>query len=82
MTLPIVRDPVAEAPDGDLRGPYGFGRHAHGSDPDARFGFDRAPHPLPAKGAPAMPVAPALPQRAVVESEVEEVILDDLVFRG
>jgi hypothetical protein len=31
--------------EGDFRGPYGYGRPAHKSDPNARYGFDTPLHP-------------------------------------
>ena len=40
MTLPkITPPPAASAPEGDGRGPYGYGRPAHGSDSTARYRF-------------------------------------------
>jgi hypothetical protein len=42
MTLPKIPlppvEPSKETP-GDVRGTYGYGRPAHGSDPQARYGF-------------------------------------------
>jgi hypothetical protein len=46
MTLPKIPLPPEEPPTegiGDVRGAYGYGRPAHGSDPQARYGF--APKP-------------------------------------
>lgn len=43
MTLPkvISLPPAADArPIGDARGAYGYGRPAHGSDPQARYHFE------------------------------------------
>lgn len=36
MTLPKV-PPLPDAAGGDLRGPYGYGRRAHGSPPAATY---------------------------------------------
>jgi hypothetical protein len=77
-------DPAEAVPnaggEGDFRGPYGYGRKAHGSDPLASYAFDRKPHPLPPPGAPSTP-PPALEQRPAV-SEAEDVEQDRTVFRG
>ena len=46
MTLPKIPLPPEEAPTegtGDVRGTYGYGRPAHGSDPQARYGFTPKP---------------------------------------
>ena len=43
MTLPKIPLPPAEPSKegvGDVRGAYGYGRPAHGSDPQARYGFE------------------------------------------
>lgn len=46
MTLPKIplmpTEPVQEGV-GDMRGAYGYGRPAHGSDPAARYGFEPQP---------------------------------------
>ena len=46
MTLPKITtiDPDGQRaiPDGDNRGRYGFGRSAHGADPDAMYHFHGA----------------------------------------
>ena len=40
MTLPRVAPmPSVPTAQGDNRGPYGYGRAAHGSDPQARYQF-------------------------------------------
>lgn len=38
------RDIASDAPTGDLRGHYGFGRRAHRPDPAGRYRFDAEPH--------------------------------------
>jgi hypothetical protein len=46
MTLPKIPLPPEEPPTegvGDVRGTYGYGRPAHGSDPQARYGFEPKP---------------------------------------
>ncbi len=46
MTLPKIPLPPEEPPTegaGDVRGTYGYGRAAHGSDPRARYGFTPKP---------------------------------------
>lgn len=60
--------------EGDFRGAYGYGRPAHGSDPEASYGFNLRPHTLPRPGAPSTP-PPAMPQRPVA-SEVEDIAMD------
>ena len=46
MTLPKITplsgNAERELPEGDERGRYGFGRPAHGTDPNARYHFHRA----------------------------------------
>jgi hypothetical protein len=38
MTLQKIRGPALDhQPAGDVRGPYGFGRPAHGAPPDATY---------------------------------------------
>ncbi|MBN8957158.1 MAG: hypothetical protein J0H17_11415 [Rhizobiales bacterium] len=46
MTLPKIPLPPEEPPTeglSDVRGTYGYGRPAHGSDPQARYGFEPKP---------------------------------------
>jgi hypothetical protein len=48
MSLPKVFDvPTGQnaSEAGDLRGHYGFGRPAHGADPDAKYGFEAETDP-------------------------------------
>lgn len=52
----LPSDPQAvsgETPPGDYRGSYGYGRPAHGSDPNASYGFGEIPPGKP--GAPEKP---------------------------
>jgi hypothetical protein len=52
-------------PASDVRGPYGYGRAAHGSDPQAHYAFTPdVTAPLPSQfGVPKhLPEAPAAPE--------------------
>lgn len=51
LGLVPVYDPETESgPEGDFRGPYGYGHHAHKADPSARYGFEaKTTRPLPVK---------------------------------
>ena len=70
---------VRPAVQGDFRGPYGYGRRAHGSDPLASYAFNRNPRTLPPPGAPTTP-PPALEQRPVASAE-DDIVMDQTVFR-
>lgn len=48
--IPVYDPEIEGGPEGDFRGAYGYGHHAHKGDPLAQYGFEpSATRPLPVR---------------------------------